>query len=254
MAEEPKVYALDDAKNQRETMTREQIVTAIENMETTGSVGDVDAGFISKILELNKRGKLRFWVGTMAEFNALETKEEDTLYLYTDDPTLDDIEDALTEIQSAFDAYKTQNDSEISTINSRLDDLGFSQATVTITTMDGNPVPTVANKITKQGYRVIMEFEIKHDYPRPVGPEIGQAEDFRAFKVTVPSEYAPAVHDNKYPEFLIRSYDDPDGGDLRSAAITSDDWGAANAFYIATCTESNRRYGGLVCNVGWDIL
>lgn len=247
------VYLLDEAKNQHEGMTKEQIVTAIENMETTGSVGDVDAGFISKVLELNKHGKLRFWVGTMAEFNALEAKEDDTLYLYTDDPTLDEIEDALTEIQSAFDSYKTQNDSEISMINSRLDDLGFSQATVTITTMDGNPVPTVANKITKQGNRVIMEFDIKHDYPRPVGPDIGQAEDFRAFKVTVPNEYAPAYH-GKYPEFLIRSYDDPDDGDLRSAAIVSADWGGANFFYIPTCTESSRRYGGLVCNVGWDIL
>ena len=108
MAEEPKVYALDDAKNQRETMTREQIVTAIENMETTGSVGDVDAGFISKILELNKHGKLRFWVGSMAEFNALQSTETDTLYLFNDDPTVDDLEAGIKNVESQlYDTNRT---------------------------------------------------------------------------------------------------------------------------------------------------
>ena len=114
------VYLLDEAKNQHEGMTKEQIVTAIENMETTGSVGDVDAGFISKVLELNKHGKLRFWVGTMAEFNALETKDPDTLYLFTDDPTLDDIEDGLTSLETALDQYESSNDQEVASIASRL--------------------------------------------------------------------------------------------------------------------------------------
>ena len=244
------VYLLDEAKNQHEGMTKEQIITAIENMETTGSAGDVDSGFISKILELNKHGKLRFWVGTMAEFNALESKEEDTLYLYTDDPTLDDIEDTMAEIQSNLDAYKTQNASDLATINSRLDDLGFSQAVVTITTMDGLPVvtPAAANKITKQGKRVILQFKIADSQLRPTGPYIySDWHDVCAFYVRIPSGYMPKNGQSK-PYVPIRSFD-KNGKYLLTRWVAHWD---ENGFYIPTAAEGSEEYGGDTYNVGWD--
>lgn len=124
MAEDTtKVYALDEGKNQHETMTREQIITAIENMESTGSVGDVDDGFISKIKELNESGLLRFWVGTMAEYTALEEKEDGVLYLFSDDPTIDDLESAIDSNESSISAQGQEIDdlqSDVAAINARI--------------------------------------------------------------------------------------------------------------------------------------
>lgn len=144
MAEDTtKVYALDEGKNQHETMTREQIVTAIENMEATGSVGDVDDGFISKIKELNNNGLLRFWAGTMAEFNKLEKTEPGVLYLFTDDPTVDDLENAINAQAQEIDA-----------LQAKVDALGFKQGSVAYS---GFSTPTV-NRIEKQGKMALLNF------------------------------------------------------------------------------------------------
>lgn len=96
---EKKVYVLDDGANQYEAMTREQIIAAITQAVNDGTISDIDAGFITKIQEMNKKGILKWWVGTQAEFNALETKDSNTLYLFTDDPLYQDIINALTEME-----------------------------------------------------------------------------------------------------------------------------------------------------------
>lgn len=129
MAEETKVYALDDGKNAHETMTKEQIVAAIMQAVNEGTISDIDAGFITKIQEMNRKGELQFWVGTMAEFNALGTKDPDTLYLFTDDPTVEDLEAAIEAVQNGLGAqvsaletslsdYKDSNDQKVNGIES----------------------------------------------------------------------------------------------------------------------------------------
>lgn len=117
---ETKVYALDEGKNQWETMTREQITAAILQAVNEGTIGDIDAGFITKIQDMNKKGELSFWVGSMAEFNALETKDPATLYIYTDDPTIDDIEAAIAAVEEDLEGYKGANDSAIAALNTRV--------------------------------------------------------------------------------------------------------------------------------------
>lgn len=154
---ETKVYALDEGKNQRETMTREQIVTAIQNMAATGSPGNVDDAFITKIKELNKEGQLRFWVGTMAEYNALEKKEDDVLYIFSDDPTVQDIEDAINAIEA------------------RVDDLGFKKGSVAYS---GFSTPSV-NGIEKQGKMALLNFR-------------AAPTSWEAARITVPAGYRPA--------------------------------------------------------------
>lgn len=156
---ETKVYALDEGKNQRETMTKEQIITAIQNMAATGSPGDVDAGFITKILELNKQGLLRFWVGTMAEYNALEKKEDGVLYLFSDDPTVDDLEAAIGEL------------------GDRVEALGFKKGAVSYSGDFGTPT---ANSLTKQGKMALLSF------CAPLNSASG------AFRLTLPAEFRPA--------------------------------------------------------------
>lgn len=91
-----KYYARGESKSNYETMTKEEILAAIIQAVEHGTVQDIDAGFITKIKELNKGYNLRFWVGTTAEFNALGTTESNVLYIKTDDTTPEDINAALT--------------------------------------------------------------------------------------------------------------------------------------------------------------
>lgn len=98
--DEKNVYALDSGKNSWLTMTKEQILAAITQAVSTGEIKDIDAGFITKLQEMNKQGVLQLWVGTMAEFEALEEKSENMLYLFTDDPTVTDIESELKNLET----------------------------------------------------------------------------------------------------------------------------------------------------------
>lgn len=101
--DEKNVYALDEGKNSWLTMTKEQILTAITQAVNEGTISDIDAGFITKLQEMNAQGVVQFWFGTMAEFQALTDKDENTLYLFTDDPTVDDIEQAITELEEKIE-------------------------------------------------------------------------------------------------------------------------------------------------------
>ena len=82
-----------------EGMTKEQIITAINNAISTGSVGDVDAGFITKVKATNADKYITFWLGTRAEYNALTTKSENCLYIITDD-------DSYEQLIAAFENNK----------------------------------------------------------------------------------------------------------------------------------------------------
>lgn len=64
-------------------MTKEQILAAIKQAVEQGEVHDVDTGFVTKIVEQNQQKQLKFWVGTQAQYNLIETPEEDVLYIIT---------------------------------------------------------------------------------------------------------------------------------------------------------------------------
>lgn len=85
-----------------ETMTKEQIITAIA--EATGKTPtNIDSAFITKVKEQNKGTALYFWIGTTAEYNALETKDEFCYYIKTDDTTLDDMYNAIKDIRNVVE-------------------------------------------------------------------------------------------------------------------------------------------------------
>ena len=69
-------FVLRDDNCRFPSMTKEQILAAITQAVSTGEIKDVDTGFVTKIKELNKNKQLSFWVGTTAEYNAIETKLE----------------------------------------------------------------------------------------------------------------------------------------------------------------------------------
>lgn len=100
MSEELKVYALDDGANKHQSMTKEQIITAITQAINDGTITNIDAGFITKLQEKNHNKALQLWIGTSAEFQALESKNEDTLYMLTDDTTVDDLANAITALET----------------------------------------------------------------------------------------------------------------------------------------------------------
>lgn len=111
-----------------EAMSKEQIITAIMQAVNEGTVGDIDAGIVSKVNELNKGASLSFWVGTESEYNALGVKsnavlcrvgEDGNLYVCSDDSTLSAWGDKLAtdiveEIENLLDEMSCDPDEKLS--------------------------------------------------------------------------------------------------------------------------------------------
>lgn len=88
-----KYYVLAEGNNLFEGMTKEQIIAAIA--EATGTTPtSVDAAFITKIKEQNKNQAIKFWIGTTAEYNALEEYEPNCFYIFSDSDEMNDIIEA----------------------------------------------------------------------------------------------------------------------------------------------------------------
>lgn len=88
-------YCVCDLGCKFETMTKEQILTAIVQAVNEGKITNIDTGFVTKLKEQNKGGYVTVWRGTTAEYNALTEKEENCIYIKIDDTRLTDIEKAI---------------------------------------------------------------------------------------------------------------------------------------------------------------
>ena len=93
-------YCICDDDGKFETMTKEQILTAIAQAVEQGYVSDPDSAVFSKIKEIHANGALQIWKGTEAEFNGLlpaptvskaivRIGADGVLYLCTDDTSLE---------------------------------------------------------------------------------------------------------------------------------------------------------------------
>lgn len=103
MPDERTYHVIADDKTKAESMTKEQILAAIVQAIGTGTISDVDTGFITRIRELNRNIGLKFWIGTTAEYNAIQVKETNCFYILTDDTELEDIETVVNGFQSEVD-------------------------------------------------------------------------------------------------------------------------------------------------------
>lgn len=103
MPDERTYHVISDDNCKFESMTKEQILDAILQAMSTGEIGDVDAGFITKIKEMNRNGYLKFWIGTTAQYNAIQTKERNMLYILTDDTEFEDIETEISNFRAELD-------------------------------------------------------------------------------------------------------------------------------------------------------
>lgn len=91
MSDGRKYYCICDSNCRFETMTKEQILTAIAQAVADGKVSNADAGFITKVKETNAGNYVTFWVGSQAEYNALGKIENNCLYIINNDTTRDDL-------------------------------------------------------------------------------------------------------------------------------------------------------------------
>lgn len=87
-------------------MTKEQTLAAIKQAIETGEIKDIDTGFVTKIVEQNSGAALSFWVGTSAEYNALESKIHNCFYIITDDTKAETLEDELAELKRLIEEEK----------------------------------------------------------------------------------------------------------------------------------------------------
>ena len=91
-----------------EGMTKEQTLTAITQAVEGGSVEDIDTGFVTKIVEQNKQAPLSFWVGTSAEYNALENKIANCFYIITDDVIKADLLNEINTLKNSLAAAEAK--------------------------------------------------------------------------------------------------------------------------------------------------
>lgn len=91
-------YVIADDNCKFESMTKEQILAAITQAVESHSISDVDTGFVTTLKERNAGNGLKFWVGTTAQYNALDPKEENCFYILSDDTELEDLETAISNL------------------------------------------------------------------------------------------------------------------------------------------------------------
>ena len=104
MPDERTYHVISDDNCKFESMTKEQILAAIVQAVEGHSISDVDTGFVQVLKEQNHGTGLKFWVGSSAEYNALQTIEQDVFYILTDDTELDDMEADIASFRASLEA------------------------------------------------------------------------------------------------------------------------------------------------------
>lgn len=94
MSDEKKYFCFCGSNCKYETMTKEQILAAIEQATGVANVNP-DAGFITKIKEKNGGNYVTFWVGTQAEYNAIRIKDVNCLYIISDDTAAEELQEYI---------------------------------------------------------------------------------------------------------------------------------------------------------------
>ena len=98
----PTVYVICDQNCKFESMTKEQILTAIAQAVETGEIKDVDTGFVTTIKTISGT-PLRFFVGEQSEYDALTEEDKKNLFaIISNDTTKEGILAYLAELDNAI--------------------------------------------------------------------------------------------------------------------------------------------------------
>lgn len=109
MADERTYFVLCADNCRFEGMTKEQILSAITQAVELGEIRDVDTGFVTKIKEKNGGMQVTLWVGTQAQYNAIEVPDVNCLYIITDDRTVQEMQDAIVSLQEKIERIEAGN-------------------------------------------------------------------------------------------------------------------------------------------------
>ena len=160
-------YVFDNKLCKAEGMTKEEIYNAIAEATGTTPSGS-DEGFISTIVEVNKNKSIQIWSGTMAEYNELQTHDENTLYFIDGDATIDDIEAQITntdttlaEVMNSLDAAEQDIDTAEQNISDLQEAVDTSVDNFEIVTVKENGTYTTQTSLENGLYlaRVYFLFE-----------------------------------------------------------------------------------------------
>lgn len=139
-----KYYVICELGCKFESMTKEQILTAIAQAVSEGRIRDIDTGFVTTIKTINGKA-LKFFVGTQSEYEALTDEEKSGLFaIITNDTSKEALENALAELQTNYDAL-TKNLADGSFVVAKATNAGYA-------TSAGNASSaTSATRATKDG-------------------------------------------------------------------------------------------------------
>lgn len=102
MATTPRVYVICDQNCKFEGMTKEQIYAAIVQAVNEGTIGDIDAGFITTVKTINGL-PLKFFVGPQATYDALSDEEKENVFaIITNDTTRAGLLAAIESLQNSI--------------------------------------------------------------------------------------------------------------------------------------------------------
>lgn len=113
----PTVYVICDQNCKFEGMTKEQIYAAIMQAVNEGTIGDIDAGFITTVKTINDVS-IKFFYGTQAAYNELtEEQKENLVASITDDTTTDDLYNSIQILSESVDEALKESDDAVETSN-----------------------------------------------------------------------------------------------------------------------------------------
>lgn len=102
----PTVYVICDNNCKYESLTKEQILTAITQAIESGTVGDINTGFVTTIKTITG-APLRFFVGSQAEYAELSTEDRENLFaIITNDTEKESIEKVLKDLDKRLTSWE----------------------------------------------------------------------------------------------------------------------------------------------------
>ena len=153
-------YVLCDKNCKYESMTKEQILTAIEQAVNDGKITNVDTGFVTSLKEKNANKALTFWVGTTAEYNAILTKVENCFYILTDDTMAEDINREFVMLKAEQETIVQQVDTAIKNMQQQYETDKNKKNKLLYQTADNNAEASYENLIEIDGLGDYQIFKI----------------------------------------------------------------------------------------------
>ena len=221
-------------------MTREQVITAIDQIISTGEVQDLDTGFVTTLKEINHGLPFRVWLGTTTEYQTLAEAgllEAGVLYLRSDDTSAEEIRAAIAALQAAA-----------AELQAKTADTGWKTLSIIDYPTEWT-VGTPAPKYRKIGNHVYVKGQVRINLDEMYDPDTG-SEDITTIFATLPEGYRPATSFYK----LI-----PNQGDrmarlyVRSASASGDP-GGMNINYLKDYSGTPIKSGTVWIQIDCDFL